>query len=271
MVLQRTLTVVAVVAFLAIAYLLLRSEFGPAPEPASPPPASERMAPAEPPVPTRSPAASPAFPARVEAEREPSAAPAVALPPLAESDAFVRERLEGYGLPDEWVGQDDLVRRLAVFADNATRGELARRGLRFLAPEGSFRVVERDGRIFADPRNARRFDAHLDLLEGIEPERAAALIDELEPLLDEAMAALGSPDGARVTLEEAVARILDAPAPVEGAQLVRPKVLYRYADPELESLPPLEKQLMRIGPSNLQRLKAWLVRFERALAGVPTR
>jgi hypothetical protein len=266
---QKSLTVVAVAAFLAIAYFVLRNEF--APDPVGTPVGSDQpLAPVD---------REPAAPAR-RAERAqpgepavsgPAAEPALPLPALAESDDFVRERLADFDLPAEWVAQDDLVRRLAVFSDNATRGEMARRRLRFLAPEGAFRVIERDGRTRADPRNAQRFDAYLDLLEEIEPERAATLIRQIEPLLDEALAGLGSPRSGRATLVEAVERVLDAPAPMPGAELVRPKVLYQYADPALESLPPLEKQLMRIGSQNLARLKDWLARFRLALDGGASR
>ncbi len=201
----------------------------------------------------------------------PPPAPAAPLPALDESDPFVRERLAAFDLPATWVAQQDLVRRLAVFLDNATRGEMARRWLRFLTPAVAFRVVERDGRVFADPENARRFDPIVDRLGRIDPNRAAALVAELEPLLDEAVAALGSPEASRDVLLEAIDRMLDAPDPVPDAELIRPKVFYEYADPGLESLAPLEKQLMRLGPRNLDRLKAWLARFDRSLRDLPRR
>ena len=56
-----------------------------------------------------------------------------------------------------------------------------------------------------------------------------------------------------------------APAPQGDPELVQPKVLYEYADPALENLPPLEKQLLRLGPKNLKRLKTYLVRLRSEL------
>ena len=271
---QRALTVLAVVAFVLIAYLLLRSEFAPLPEPAAPLPSAEPPRPAMPTSPK--PAVAPVFEPEPEvaaipdvAEPDPEEEPAVVLPGLDESDDYLRTRLEGFALPDAWLTRTDLVRRFCVVVDNATRGEWVPRGWRFLAPKGPFRVIERDGRVFGDPRNGTRFDMHLDVLESVDPVQLAALISELEPLLDEGMAALGSPETARSALTEAVARILEAPEPLDGAELVRPKVLYVYADPALETLPPLEKQLLRLGRSNLDRLKAWLARFEAAWAETP--
>lgn len=184
--------------------------------------------------------------------------PVVTLLALADSDPFVREELEPLGLPQNWVSQDDLVRRLAVFADNATRGELARRPLAFLKPVGRFDVVEREDRLYADPRNALRFDPILDLLESIDPKTAAAFLKTIEPLLETAFQELGSSLSARPALDEVIARIIETPKNSIGQELVQSKVLYEYKDARYESLPPFEKQLLRLGTRNLERLELYL-------------
>jgi len=46
---------------------------------------------------------------------------------------------------------------------------------------------------------------------------------------------------------------------------VQPKVFYEYADPALEGLKPLQKQALRMGPSNVRRLKAYLTRLRAEL------
>ena len=53
------------------------------------------------------------------------------------------------------------------------------------------------------------------------------------------------------------------PEPIEGAdiELVQPKVLFRYADSRLESLSGLQKQVLRMGPENTRRLKAYVTRL----------
>ena len=180
------------------------------------------------------------------------------LPPFGESDAFVREKLEAFSLPEEWVAQDHLLRRLAVFSDNATRGDLSRRQLDFAKPEGRFRVVMTDGRLYADPSNAMRFDPYLDRLEAVDPVMLARLLETLGPLIDDAFEELGSEMSGSEGIRGAIDRILEVPIRTEALELVRPNVLYEYADPDLESLPPLDKQLLRLGPTNLARLKLYL-------------
>ena len=49
--------------------------------------------------------------------------------------------------------------------------------------------------------------------------------------------------------------LLEAPSFDEPPALVRPKVLYRYADPAIENLSVGQKTLIRIGPAHAKRVK----------------
>lgn len=258
--LKKVLGLGAVLVFVAIAYFMLRGEFEKAPAP--PPVPVTRPEPAPPaPAPMPEPLASPPQAAPVEAM--PTAK--IELPPLAQSDPFVRKQLEPFALPPLWVEQDGLVQRFAVLVDAATRGEWPRRPLRFLKPAEPFGVIDRDGSLHADPANAARFDAELDLLEAIEPAAAAKVLNTIDPLFEAALAGLGRRVNGRDVLLDAIEEVLAAPEPQGDPELVQPKVLYEYADPALENLPPLEKQLLRLGPKNLKRLKTYLVRLRSEL------
>jgi hypothetical protein len=48
-------------------------------------------------------------------------------------------------------------------------------------------------------------------------------------------------------------------------EVVQPKVYYQFADPNLESLKPLQKQLLRMGPQNLARIKGYLTQVKEHL------
>ena len=203
--------------------------------------------------------AAPRNPAPADPTTPEAPAPApVTLPPLPESDPFVRERAESLGIPSAWVAGQDLVRRFAVGIDNATRGDLPRRTLRLPKPEIPFAVIEREGRLFPDPRNALRYDPYLDRLEAIPPDSAARFLETIEPLVEAAFEELGSPQRAREVLLEAIEGVVDTPRRPGTDELVRSKGRYEYVDPDLETLPPLEKQLLRMGPRNLGRLQRYL-------------
>ena len=258
---KRSLIIVGVVVFVGAAFLLLRT----APTSPPPPPAASDS-PVERPEPRPEPPSAPHDPSHdSEIGDGPSdeailvdPSPAVILPPFGESDVFVREQIESFSLPAEWVAQDHLLRRLAVFVDNAERGDLSPRQLEFAKPEGRFRVIEKDGKLYADPNNARRFDPYLDRLESVDPATLAKLLGTLAPLIDDALEELGSTMRASDALRAAIDRILEVSVQTEALELIQPKVLYEYADPDFESLPPLDKQLLRLGPMNFARLKIYL-------------
>src|SRR5262245_14594612 len=96
-------------------------------------------------------------PAAQEQPRVPEPAPEVEtaepveapLPMLDDADETVRSEVlaasgasagEGSALAT-WLGQDDLVRRFAVFANNAAKGEYPWRQLGFLAPSERLPVI----------------------------------------------------------------------------------------------------------------------------------
>lgn len=182
------------------------------------------------------------------------------LPPLDASDDFVREQAGSLsGQLSEWLTQEDLVRRFAVVIDNATNGDYPRRQLGFLAPPEKYPALQRDDRIFVDPEGYHRFDHFVDVVVSVDAQRAAILLDNLAPLLVPAMKELGQLDPDPIAaMHKGIDQALATPV-VEGEiELVQPEVIYLYADPKLESLTPLQKQLLRMGPENVKRLQTYL-------------
>lgn len=250
------LVAIVVVALAVIGWAVFRAGGGapepqPEPEP-TPPPATEPAEPAEPaePTPAEQPAPAP----------QPEPEPEEPLPPLPESDAFVRERLEPLDLPEPWLEQGDYVRRLAVLAENAARGTYPRRQLSFLAPEGRFQVTREDDRLFVDPASYRRYDPYVEELVQVDPARVAGLLETLEPLVESALQEIGVQAPPGEVFAAAVAEVLAVPVPEGRVELLQPNVMYEYADPRLEGLSSLKKQVMRMGPDNTRRLQAYLRR-----------
>ena len=223
------------------------------------------------PTPAAEPAPPPSTPQRPPSRPVPvppaePEVPPVVLPALAESDPFVREQLAQFELPAAWVERDNLLQRLAVVAENAARGEYPRRQLGFLAPADPFKTIERGEALFLDPSNYERFDPYVDLLESIAAPELAAFLNQVMPLLDEALAELGIED-ARAQLLAAIDEVLEAPVRRGDIELIQPRVFFEYAEPRLEALPPLHKQMLRIGPTNTERVQAYLGRLRPLLSG----
>ncbi|MEZ5559054.1 MAG: DUF3014 domain-containing protein [Pseudomonadales bacterium] len=237
--------------------------FGSKPEPA----AEQQTAPAPPPTPGSQPGSQSDAQVPVSEPApltvEPAAAP---LPPLEESDPLVVEALAPLGVPQPWLEQGDLLRRLAVVLENAARGDYPRRQLAFLAPAGAFPVIERDDQYLMDPAGFARYDGYVAQLEQMDPDAVAALLVKVEPLLGQALDELGEHADGPSLLESAIDGLLAVPVLEGDVALERPNVLYVYADPALESLKPLQKQLLRTGPDNVRRVQAYLRRLREAVS-----
>jgi DUF3014 family protein len=255
---------IAVVGLLALAlagavYLVGR--------PAPPPPAAEPgSAPATLPT-TQLPTAAPPLPEpATPAPEEP------VLPPLAESDPVVRElaaRLSSQPRLTAALATPDVIRRFVAAVDNVADGEVPRVQLPALAPTGEFRVEERPDGTWIDPRSYARYDGVGDLVGSIDAAGSAELYHRLAPLLDTAYGELGYPDRRfDDRLRAALVRLLGTPL-LEGRVAVTPRVLtWRFADPALERLSPVQKQLVRLGPRNERLVQQKLREIAEAL-GIP--
>ena len=238
-----------------------------------PPPTS----PAEEAVPPAAAPAAPVAPASPEPPAapgggEPESVPATTLPPLAESDAVVRELAGGLsqhpGLSG-WLSGQGLIQRFVAVVDNLAEGTSPRPHLLFLAPEASFQTVTRNGRLYVDPRSYGRYDGVADVLASLDPRAAVGLYRQLQPLCEEAYRELGHPPGRfDDVLAKAIQTLLATPV-VDGEIELRPKVVtYAFADPRLEALSPAQKHFLRMGPRNVRLIQGELRTLAGAL-GVP--
>jgi len=189
------------------------------------------------------------------------------LPALNASDDWLRERFADTALP--WLDETELVRTSATVLHNAANGKVPRKFVEFLAPEGGFTATS-GNKPTPTAASFARYDRFVSLLTSVPPERAASSFKLIEPLLSEALRELGGDANGNVASpRELVYAALDfalaTPRGIEGAALVQPKVIYKYADAELEDLLPLQKQLLRMGPANVDQVQSWLEDFGTAL------
>ena len=192
--------------------------------------------------------------------------PAPPLPPLAQSDDFVRDQLQGWTIPHVFLQEDDLLARLAVVILNAGTGSVPRRLLKASVPTEPFQVYTSDGRIYLDSASYTRYDRHASVLESIDPAKAAAFLTLVDPLLKEALGQLGESKPPKGLVNDALQRIDNLPTLPNRVELVADEAMYVYADGALEALPEFEKQMLRLGPNNITRVKNWLSRFAAAYA-----
>src|SRR6266581_1945705 len=188
-------------------------------------PAQEAVPPAQVPGAQEAPASP--EPAPTPGGSEPESVPTT-LPPLAESDAAVRELAHGLSpnpALSRWLSGEGLIPRFIAVVDNVAEGVSPRPHLLFLAPEASFQTVTRNGRLYVDPRSYGRYDGVADVLASLDPRAAVGLYRQLQPLCEEAYRELGHPPGRfDDVLAKAIQTLLATPV-VEGEIELTPKVV----------------------------------------------
>lgn len=192
--------------------------------------------------------------------------PVVQLPTLNDSDGFVFEGLRAFSngvAVIRLLASDQLVRKFVVLMDNISRGEYPQSGLPYRRIEQEMPVQNIDENLFVMDASAHgRFDQIIDIFVALDTDQALTLYRTLSPLFQQAYAEIGFRNvNFDDTLRSAVNIILRTPY-IEGPyQLVKPSVMYLHADASIENLQNVQKQLIRIGPENTEKVKAKLRDF----------
>ncbi len=196
-------------------------------------------------------------------------APKPVLPSLNESDSFLRGRIEDISSNRDlvrWLAVDDLLRRAASYLDGLSRGVVLSKIFPLTQPTGKF-TTHMDGEtIWLNAGNYERYDATIEAVASVDMAALAELFHIARPLIEKAFSEMGynirQMEG---ILLQAIDRVLSTPIIIEPIELTRESVLYQFADPELEKLLPLQKQVLRTGPENTQKLQQQALALKTAL------
>ena len=163
---------------------------------------------------------------------------------------------------------DNFVRRVVATVDNLPRERAAVRLWPVVTVKGLPAVSESDGELILEPANSKRYEPYVALAERVDIDTVVAGYKRLYPVFQEAYRELGYPGG---NFNDRIIAVIDdlvAAPEIEGPiPVVQPKVVYRYADPELEALSAGQKMMVRMGADNARRVKARLRQIRQRLAG----
>ncbi|MEP0203266.1 MAG: DUF3014 domain-containing protein [Halioglobus sp.] len=258
--------VAVIIAIAAVVYFYLDQpeEVTQPPPPAPPPIVTPAPAPEQPPA-LDIPESMPAL--QVEPnEPEPEPEPTLT---LETSDEELRLDLGDAGesdLLDSVLKNNDLVQRSASMIDGMSRGILLGKVLPVAPPKGKFSTVTEQGNEYMDPAGYERYDSYAQSIEALDTDTLASTFHRFRPLLEEAYGTLGYPkEDFDNALIRALDRVLLTPEITEPIELTRKEAIYQYADPELEELTDLQKQLLRMGPDNINKIKRQAAALRAAL------
>lgn len=192
--------------------------------------------------------------------------PVVPLPTLDDSDKLTL----GTAVELSWVpsfgsllNKQDIIRNFVVFIDNLSREELVTKFSPLKAPSQKFSVIELDDEIYLNEDSYQRYDIYIDIINSINIEFAITQYKKLQPLFKQAYQELGYPDSSfEQALSQAISVMISAPIIKQPIKLVAPSAMYKFADPELEQLPSVQKLMIRMGPNNMIKLQPKLQQIQ---------
>lgn len=190
------------------------------------------------------------------------------VPQLDASDDFVRALIRQLSQKPEWaawLASGDLVRSFVASVDKIAVGSSPAKELKPAAPQGKFQTLGAGRTLRVDPASYDRYNALANVVDAIEPDGAARAYRRLRPLMQQAFDELGYVNlSFDDRLARALGRLVDVPVPEGDVMLRATSVTFQYADPDLESLSPAQKHMLRMGPHNMRLVQTKLRAFARA-------
>lgn len=194
-------------------------------------------------------------------------------PQLDASDEAVRKALEqGFGKPtvERFLVPTEFIRHFVAFVDSLDRDPVSLRFWPVKHVESLPIVQTEDKRIFLSTENAGRYGPWVTALQSVDTHKLTDLYLHWYPLFQKAYEDLGYPGRYfNDRLVQVIDHLLATPEASGPIELVRPKVLYQFADPDLERRSWGQKTLIRMGAQNEAAVKAKLREIRAVVAANP--
>ncbi len=193
----------------------------------------------------------------------------VPLPALDESDSYFLLALADIfgGDVGRLLVDEALVDKFVATVDNLTRSHVSEK----IRPVGSLSVefiadgASGSGPYYLSPDNYDRYEFLVGLVASADLDVVTAMYRRFYPLFQKSYERLGYPDAYfNDRVVEVIDHLLETPEAETPTRLVRPNVLYEFADSDLESLSSGQKLLIRVGAEHAAYIK-------RALRGLRSR
>ena len=193
----------------------------------------------------------------------------VPLPPLDDSDSYFLLDIEntlGEAIEALFV-REAVIDRLVASIDNLPRAKIADQIRPVGTLDESFQPgTGPSGELVLGIDSYARYDALVAYLYYADVDTVYDIYQRFYPLFQKAFERLGYPDAYfNDRVIEVIDHLLAVPVQEGPIVLVRPNVLYEFADPDLEALSSGHKLLLRMGPNNAGTLKRKLEAFRARL------
>jgi hypothetical protein len=197
------------------------------------------------------------------------------LPALPESDSAAQQSIAGLvgAKPSaDFFHPNDIVRRIVATVDNLAREKVALRLMPVKPVAGRFATTREGENLVISPDNASRYTPYVRLMQAVDAKKLGVTYVQFYPLFQQAYKELGYPKAYfNDRLVEVIDHLLAAPNIKGPIKLVRPKVMYEFADSDLEVLSAGQKIMIRMGSENAAKVKAKLKEIRSELTSLATK
>jgi hypothetical protein len=195
------------------------------------------------------------------------------VPPLNDSDTTMLTALGSVASPSavkHFLIPENIVRRMVVTIDALARPKLAPQKMPVEPVPGVFLVDGDELHSTLDAHNYARYRPLVAVVRDLDMQRVANVYFHFYPLFQNAYQSLGLPNAYfNDRLVEVIDVLEKTPEPTGPVDLVRPGVMYQFADPALEGLTAGQKILIRMGPENAAVIKSKLAELRAIVTAGP--
>ncbi len=198
------------------------------------------------------------------------------LPMLYESDPVVVASLGPLNSSQQLLPlltSQDILRKTVRAVYALSKGSLVKDHRPINSPKSQFKVKKviakkapKESSYTIAENNYKRYTPYINILTGSDSKTVAKLYQLYLPLLQQAYEELGSRQSNfhQITIQ-AIDVLLSTPRVSDEVQLTSSSVAYKFKDKTLESLPPAQKLMVRIGNKNRDKVEAWITEFKNEL------
>lgn len=158
----------------------------------------------------------------------------------------------------QWLIPEEQLRKWVLAVDLAADGKLPKRYRPIDYPMAKFVAKTLTDDAILSDKNYPRMNDLLTAIIAVDPGLLARYYQNWLPILEQAYGEQGRSDSFDQRFQQAISQVLAANSLTEEPVLVRPSVLYRYANPEYENASDVDKLLWRMGPDNAEKLQGFL-------------
>jgi len=195
--------------------------------------------------------------------------PAGPLPELANSDAdFTGDVLVMSAQLKSGLFKKQVIRKSLFSINDMAQGMRPPvKRLRELSFSEPFSVDKVEDKLYISSVSYQRYTPLAQAINAIDTQTAVALYQKYLPLFQQVFAEFSYPENYQVLdiIKAATAWIIEAPVITGNIEVIRPTVGYKFADPKLEKLSALDKQMLRMGPENTRLIQNKLRKLVEAL------